>query len=79
MEQSVLVQQDVDGIHWLFAAHAFCPPGQLHWLPGLAHVSPVIVQSLVVQHAPMAMQTSPAKHDFLLGGQLRTHCPLWQT
>jgi hypothetical protein len=47
--------------------------------PGLAQVSPVIVQSFVVQQAPMAMHTSPAKHAFLLGGQLRTHAPAWHT
>jgi hypothetical protein len=73
IEQSVLVQHVVDGMHWLFAAHAFWPPGQVHWAPGLAHVSPTILQSFVVQHAPMAMQVSPAKQDCLLGGQLRMH------
>jgi hypothetical protein len=74
-----LVQHVVEGMHWLFAAHAFCPPGQVHWAPGLAQVSPAIVQSFVVQQAPMAMQVSPAKQDFLLGGQLRTQDPFWQT
>ncbi len=66
-------------MHWLFAAQAFCPPGHVHSLPGLAQVSPWILQSFVVQHAPTGMQTSPAKHAVLLGGQLRTHCPAWHT
>jgi hypothetical protein len=79
IEQSVFVQHADDGMHWLFAPHAFCPTGQVHWAPGLAHVSPVTVQSVDVQQAPMAMHVSPAKQDFLLGGQLRTHELLWHT
>jgi hypothetical protein len=79
IEQSVLVQHVDDGMHWLLAAQAFWPPGQLHWAPGLAQVSPVILQSFVVQHAPMEMHVSPAKQDCLLGGQLRTQEPFWQT
>jgi hypothetical protein len=78
MVQSVLVQQVVLTMHWLFAAQAFWPPGQVHVEPGVAQVSPAMVQSLVVQQAPTGMQVSPDAHGVWLGGQLRMQLPAWQ-
>jgi hypothetical protein len=75
MVQSVLVQHVVLTMHWLFAAHAFWPPGQVHVDPGVAQVSPAMVQSLVVQQAPTGIQVSPEAHAVWLGGQLRMQLP----
>jgi hypothetical protein len=37
-----------------------------------------MVQSVVVQHAPIAMHVSPDMHGVSLGGQLRTQPLFWQ-
>jgi hypothetical protein len=47
-------------------------------LPGVGQVSPWILQSFVVQHAPSGMQMAAEGHAVLLGGQLSTHVPLVQ-
>jgi hypothetical protein len=78
IEQSVVVQHSLFGMHWLLAAHGFWPTGHSHKLPGVGHVSPMILQSLVVQQALSGMQMAAEGHAVLLGGQLSTHFPFMQ-
>jgi hypothetical protein len=58
-EQSSFEQQLAVAMHVMFTAHAFWPLGHAHAPPGAGQLSPVTVQSLLVQHDPVGMQTSP--------------------
>lgn len=61
--QSAVVQQFTCGMHVDEAVQALKPDRQLHGIPGLGQTSPtIVVQSLLMQQVPLAMQLADAWH-----------------
>jgi len=56
VRQSLLVQQELEGMHVLLTVQTLFPVAQAQVPPAIGQVSPVTVQSALVQHSVLGMQ-----------------------